>query len=101
MLIPKALHSFGFDAVETVSMRQQRFTSVRLFHSYMPGLAPDFSVSFTTTALDRSSIRLFEAPTYMVGSEGPALIFRTARRFRVFIPVPGRSCPRLRNWRRK
>jgi hypothetical protein len=29
MLIPKALHSFGFDVVETVSMRQQRFTSVR------------------------------------------------------------------------
>ena len=43
MLIPKTLHAFGFDVVETVSMRQQRqrFTSVRLSYSYMPGLAPD------------------------------------------------------------
>ena len=78
MLIPKALHAFGFDVVETVSMRQQRFTSVRLSHSYMPGLPPDFSLTFTTAPFGRSSLGLFGIPTYMVDSEGPTFIFRTA-----------------------
>ena len=40
MLIPKALHAFGFDVVETVSMRQQRFTSVCLSYSPPPGFWP-------------------------------------------------------------
>ena len=61
----------------TVSMRHQRFTYVRLFHSHMPCLIHDFSVSFTTAAFGRSSIRLFGASTYMVDSEGPSFIFRT------------------------
>ena len=65
-------------ATDEFSMHRQRFTYVRLFHPHMPCLTHDFSVSCTTAAFNRSSIRLFEASSYKVGSEGPALIFRTA-----------------------
>ena len=77
MLIPEALHASGFGVIETVSMRHQRFTYVRLSHSHMPCLVHDFSMSFTTAAFGRSSTWLFGASTYMVNSEGPSFIFRT------------------------
>jgi hypothetical protein len=77
MLIPEALHASGFGVIETVSMRHQRFTYVRLSHSHMPCLVHDFSMSFTTAAFGRSSTWLFGASTYMVDSEGPSFIFRT------------------------
>ena len=64
-------------STETVSMRHQRFTYVRLSHSHMPCLVHDFSMSFTTAAFGRSSTWLFGASTYMVDSEGPSFIFRT------------------------
>ena len=57
-------------AADEFSMRRQRFTYVRLFHPHMTCLTHAFSVSFTTAAFDRSSIRLFEASPYRVGSEG-------------------------------
>ena len=77
MLIPEALHASGFGVIETVSMRHQRFTYVRLSHSHMPCLVHDFSMSFTTVVFGRSSTWLFGASTYMVDSEGPSFIFRT------------------------
>jgi len=50
MLLPGHHCSPGFDIISppfdgTVSMRHQRFASARLFHSYMPGLTPDFSLT--------------------------------------------------------
>ena len=77
MLIPGLGSEPGFDAIdpasqqEDISMRNQRFTLVRLFHLHMTRLTRAFSVSFTTAAFDRSSIRLFEASPYRAGSEGP------------------------------
>ena len=46
MLIPEALHASSFGVIETVSMRHQRFTYVRLSHSHMPCLVHDFSMSY-------------------------------------------------------
>ena len=70
MLFPETLRDPGFDVVESVSMRSQRFTCVRLFHPYMPCLPHDFSIMLTTAAFDRSSLWLFEASTYMATSKG-------------------------------
>jgi hypothetical protein len=88
MLFLAVIRATSFDVISpaflqvSISMRRQRFTCVRLSHSYMPCLVHDFSVSFTTAAFGRSSIRLFEASTYIAGSEGPTLIFHTTRRLR-------------------
>ena len=70
MLFPETLRDPGFDVVESVSMRSQRFTCVRLLHPYMPCLPHDFSIMLTTAAFDRSSLWLFEASTYMATSKG-------------------------------
>ena len=84
MLIPGLGSDPGFDAIdpasqqEDISMRNQRFTLVRLFHLHMTRLTRAFSVSFTTAPFGRSSIRLFEASPYRVDSEGSSFIFRTA-----------------------
>ena len=84
MLIPGTGAFPGFDVKgpafqqEWFSVRNQRFTCVRLFHPHMTCLVHAFSVSFTTAAFDRSSLGLFGASSYKAGSEGPSLIFRTA-----------------------
>ena len=59
-------------------MRQQRFTYVRLLHPYMTRLTRAVSLTFTTGPFGPSSLGLFGASSYKVGSEGPTLIFRTA-----------------------
>ena len=77
MLIPGTRTIPGFDVIDPAfqqddfSMRRQRFTCVRLSYSYMTCLVHAFSVSFTTAAFGRSSIRLLEASSYKVGFEGP------------------------------
>ena len=84
MLIPGTGAFPGFDVKgpafqqEWFSVRNQRFTCVRLFHPHMTCLVHAFSVSFTTAAFGRSSIRLFGASTHMVDSEGPSFILCTA-----------------------
>ena len=84
MLIPRLGSDLGFDAIdpasqqEDISMRDQRFTLVRLFHLHMTRLTRAFSVSFTTGPFGPSRIRLFGASPYRVDSEGSSFIFRTA-----------------------
>jgi len=51
----------GFDAVPTISTRNERFTRVRLPGPHLTGSSPAFSSTLTTKALYRCSLRWFGA----------------------------------------
>ena len=51
----------GFDIVDTLSTRHQRFAFARLSEPHLTGSCPAFSATLTTTALDRRSLRWFGA----------------------------------------
>ena len=58
-LVPGQRHLPGFDIVDTLSTRHQRFASARLSETHLTGSSPAFSATLTTTALDRRSLRWF------------------------------------------
>jgi len=65
MLFPELKGNPGSDVVHRVSMRLQRFISIRLSNPHMTGsLSHLLTMTFTTTAFDRSSSWLFEAFPY-------------------------------------
>ena len=71
---PGATTSPGFDIVDTLSTRHQRFAFARLSEPYLTGSRPAFSATLTTTALDRRSLRWFGACPLTAGSGGPTSI---------------------------
>ena len=60
-LVPGQRHLPGFDIVDTLSTRHQRFAFARLSETHLTGSSPAFSATLTTTALDRRSLRWFGA----------------------------------------
>ena len=60
-LVPGQRHLPGFDIVDTLSTRHQRFAFARLSETHLTGSSPAFSATLTTTAFDRRSLRWFEA----------------------------------------
>ena len=58
---PGLTTSPGFDIAYTLSTRHRRFARTRLSEPYLTGSRPAFSATFTTTALDRRSLRWFGA----------------------------------------
>ena len=68
---PEVTTRLGFDAVDTLSTRHQWFTRVRLPGSYLTHYSCALSVTLTTSALDRRSVRWFEASACTAAPEGP------------------------------
>jgi hypothetical protein len=65
MLFPELKGNSGSDVVHGVSMRPQRFISIRLSNPHMTrSLSRLLTITFTTAAFDRSSSWLFEAFPY-------------------------------------
>ena len=71
---PEVTTRLGFDAVDTLSTRHQWFTHVRLPGSYLTHYSCALSVTLTTPALDRRSVRWFDASACTAASEGPPSI---------------------------
>src|SRR6266849_2647525 len=69
-LLPEVTTLLGFDAVATLSTRHQWFTHVRLLGSYLTHYPRALSATLTTPALDRRSLRWFEASPCRATSEG-------------------------------
>ena len=69
-LIPRARLNLGFDAISTLSTRHQWFTRVRLPGSHLTHCSCAFSATLTTPALDRRSLRWFEASPCRAAPEG-------------------------------
>jgi hypothetical protein len=62
-----------------LSMRQQWFTHVRLLVAHLTRCQRAFSVTLTTPALDRRSLRRFGLPACTANPEGQTSITGTAR----------------------
>jgi hypothetical protein len=60
-LVPEQRNTSGFDIVHTFSTRHQRFAFARLLSPYLTRSSLAFSSTLTTPALDRCSLRRFEA----------------------------------------
>src|SRR5215470_9293383 len=60
-LVPGQRHLPGFDIIDTLSTRHQRFAFARFSEPHLTGSCPAFSTTLTTTALDRRSLRRFGA----------------------------------------
>jgi hypothetical protein len=77
-LIPGYHHDPGFDVVYSLSTRQRWFTHVRLLGSHLTHSRRAFSATLTTPALNRRSLRWFEASPCRATPEGQTSISRTA-----------------------
>jgi hypothetical protein len=60
-LVPEQGGTSGFDIIQSLSTRHQRFAFARLFSPYLTSSSLAFSSTLTTPALDRCSLRRFEA----------------------------------------
>ena len=70
-LVPRATtRPLGFDVVDTLSTRHQRFAFVRLLGSHLTHSRCAFSATLTTPALDRRSLRWFETSPCRAIPEG-------------------------------
>src|SRR5712692_7956924 len=69
-LLPEVTTLLGFDAVATLTTRHQWFTRVRLLGSYLTHYSCALSATLTTPALDRRSLRWFDASPCRATSEG-------------------------------
>jgi hypothetical protein len=70
-LVPGQRFPPGFDDVPTLSTLYQPLTCVRLRSTYLTESCSAFSLTLTTAAFDRSSLRWFEASACTAASKGP------------------------------
>ena len=78
MLLPRHREDLGFGDIEFLSMLPAvHFHSSLLSTHDVINVTP-FTITFTTAALDRSSLWRFEASPLQGDSEGPTFISRTA-----------------------
>jgi len=59
-LIPASCHATGFDIIQSLSIRHQRFAYARLHASHLTEFSPPFPSTLTTEALNPSSLWWFE-----------------------------------------
>ena len=93
-LIPgQRLHP-GFDVVDTLSTRHQRFALARLLSSYLTRSRRAVSATLTTPALDRRSLRWFETSPCRAIPEGrpPSLAQHRSSSSTFYIDPSLRSC---------
>ena len=89
MLFPELKGNPGFNVVHGVSMRHQRFISIRLSGPHMTcSMSRLLTTTFTTADFVRSSLRLFEAFSYKTAPKGPPSSFIQHNAQRVFLTQP-------------
>src|SRR5207244_6783758 len=69
-LLPELTTLLCFDPVATLTTRHQWFTRVHLLGSYLTHYSCALSATLTTSALDRRSLRWFEASPCRAAPEG-------------------------------
>ena len=69
-LLPEVTTLLGFDAVATLTTRHQWFTRVHLLGAYLTHSSCALSATLTTPALNRRSVRWFEASPCRATPEG-------------------------------
>jgi hypothetical protein len=74
-LIPSQRLPLGFDDIPTLSTLYQPLTCVRLRNTHLTESCSAFSLTLTTTAFDRSSLRWFEASACTAAPRGPPSSF--------------------------
>jgi len=70
-LVPEQLLDPGFDVIQAVSTRHQRFASARLRDSHLTRSRRAVSATLTTPALDRRSLRWFATSPCRAATGGP------------------------------
>lgn len=93
-LVPGERLPPGFDVVDTLSTRHQRFALARLLSSYLTRSRRAVSATLTTPALDRRSLRWFETSPCRAIPEGrpPSLAQHRSSSSIFYIDPSLRSC---------